>query len=293
MGQLTGGKSGNEPGFSMLCDFCHLIGGTEQLMFFLIAALTLFLLYKAFMRFSPDPILSIFIFLCMGQLYINCFNAVRQTLAIAFIVYGLRYVYSRQLWMYLLCVGFAISFHFTAVIGIPLYWILNRCWPKWVVLAAGAVLLASSGLIKSLVAGSSYAIYANFLQFSADVTFVQVLYALFSATVFILSDRLAKGWKYHTIFFNINSIAMIIFSMYFVFRGTPFMMIVTRINYYFIFSYAFFIPAIFKYDSNRVRSGLFTFMTVAVMSALFLRTTLIKGEEYNLLPFRFNFTLFG
>ena len=70
--------------------------------------------------------LSIIIFLSLPGLYFNTFNVVRQYFSVAIFLYSLKYIQSKQVLFYLLCIAIASMMHTSAIILIPLYFALNK-----------------------------------------------------------------------------------------------------------------------------------------------------------------------
>lgn len=281
-----------DPGFKAIIKLCDFAGGTSQLMMAIMALLTMTLIYKAYEWSSRDLILTLFVFTCVGQMYFNCFNAIRQAAAIAFFYFALRYVVDRNLPKFLICMLMAASLHTTAVLLIPLYWLINRKWNRIIVVVASAGLLLSGRLIIAMIANSGYSPYLTFAKFTSESSAITYLYVALSTFIFIFSDRLMAEFRYRNIFLNFNSLAMMCFFCFILFSGTPLTMVVTRINYYFMFAYAVTLPAIIEnIDGKAIRTGAYTLL-IAVASFMFINAAIIHGQEYSMLPFRFNFDLF-
>lgn len=282
----------SEPGFKAVALGCLKIGGTAQLMFAVLALATISLLYLAYKWASRDLMLSLFVFACMGQLYMNCFNAVRQTMAIAFFYFALRYIFDKKFWHYTLCILLAASFHSTALMLFPLYWLLNRHWKKIIVFIVAGLLLASGSLIVTLIKNSGYSPYLYFAKFTEDSSVIQYLYLAMSAFIFLFSNRLMRDHPYRTIFLNLNSLVMICYICFLLFSGTPLTMVMVRMNYYFMFGYAVSLPAIIHgFDGRALRVGGYSLL-IAALCFLFINAAIINGANNNTLPFTFNFTLF-
>lgn len=283
-----------EVGFWALCRFCELIGGTPQLMFALLSAGTLCLFYRGFRYFSNDLVLTIFIFMCIGQMYLNCFNAMRQTVAIALFLNAMTFIPQRKIWMYMLCVALGTCFHNTAIILAPLYWLLPLRINKIMVIAAAGVLAVSSTAIVQLIlnSASGYESYLFAGRFITDTTAANYLYLAMSVGIFAFAKWLMPDNPHRNIYQNLNTLSMFCFVLYFVFSGTPVMIVITRLSYYFMIGYALSLPAIIRSIDGRAIQLSSTAILVGVLIFLFVRSTIVKGEEYNLLPFDFNFQLF-
>lgn len=281
-----------EIGFRTVCKLCSELDGTAQLMFAVMSAATLILTYQGLKYFSKDISLSLFVFMGIGQLYLNTFNAVRQALAIALFIFAMRYVAQRKLLKYLLMMALATTFHASAIILVPLYWILRRRWSKISVIIAGAVLALSGRVIINMILNSSYSVYLMQQQFTTEMSSANVMYFAMSVIIFICSDSLMKGYRYRDIFSNLNILAMFCFMLYYVFSNTPVMMVVTRISYYFMIAYPVILAMTVRYIDDKLIKSALTFGIVAMISFMFYRSSIINGDAYNLLPYTFNFNLF-
>lgn len=280
-----------EAGFRAICWIVNAIGGTPQMMFAICALITMTFLYKSFRYFSTDLVMSLFIFMCVGQMYLNTFNAMRQSMATAVIFYAFIYIVRKRMWVYMALIVLASSFHMTALLFIPLYWVLNRGWKKIPMLIICGVAVMSSGFLIELILSSGYASYALGYQYIAQATFINALYLALSVLIFLFSKRMAPQWRYRTIFLNLNTIAMMCFAMNFVFTGSPVMTVIMRISYYFMFGYALLWPAIIRgLDGNLLKSNV-TLALIGMLGFLFVRSSIVMGKEYNLMPFTFNFLL--
>lgn len=281
-----------ETGFIFLCKACSFIGGTSQLMFLTMSILTIVLLYQTYKKYSPDLVFTLVIFICFGQMYLNTFNAVRQCLAISLFAYSIDYLEHKQFIRYSVSIILATLFHSSAILLFPLYWILDKKWNKNIVIGIliGAILL--SGIIVKIINSSSYAIYLRFNKFAEEVGVINYIYLAISLAIFVFGDKIMEQYKDRYIFLNINSILLVLFVLYIKFSGTPMVMVVGRFVYYFIFFYAIIFARMVFDIKNHVSRFNVKICVYAILILMFLRTTLLHGTEYHLLPYHFNFQLF-
>ena len=75
-------------------------------------------------RYSPSPVQSILYY--FGLIYYTMmFNTLKQSVAMAFILFAFNAIINRKLIRFLLMVWFASLFHFPALVFLPAYWIAN------------------------------------------------------------------------------------------------------------------------------------------------------------------------
>ena len=91
---------------------------------FFAALVTIFLYIRTISKYSSVFPLSILLYFFL--VWHGCFNGVRQYLAAAILFSGHRYLFEQQFYKWFLVVLFASMFHTTAIIMLPLYWIVDR-----------------------------------------------------------------------------------------------------------------------------------------------------------------------
>lgn len=103
-----------EVGFRNLIRLIILIGGSHQMMFFVTSVVTCMCYYIFIRDNSDDFCMSTILFMCLGPFYLSTFNIMRQTLAVAIVLCGLKYCYidRKKYWFYVII---ATTFHITAV----------------------------------------------------------------------------------------------------------------------------------------------------------------------------------
>src|SRR5699024_1613688 len=61
----------------------------------------------------------------LATLYNQSFNIIRQSLAIAIVMLTIKLINDRKPFKYTMVVLLAASFHYTALIFLPIYWLVN------------------------------------------------------------------------------------------------------------------------------------------------------------------------
>ena len=99
-------------------------GGNYQTFIIIWSAITMICFMHFIRRYSTSPLQSILYF--FGLLfYLLMFNALKQAMAMAFILLAFDGIVERKLWKFLLWVVIASVFHYPALIFLPAYWIAN------------------------------------------------------------------------------------------------------------------------------------------------------------------------
>ena len=91
------------------------------------SALIIALLYRWLRRESPNAMLSIWLYLTLG-VYQTEMNVARNAIAILLSYTAFHWIKERKFAPYFLQILMAVSFHKSAVVFLPLYWLVNRRW---------------------------------------------------------------------------------------------------------------------------------------------------------------------
>ena len=112
-------------GFVYLTKLLYIITDGNYQMYVTIIMLFVSFSYMRFIkRYSPSPIQSVLYFL--GLLYFSFhFNALKQSVAMVFVLYSFDAVIDRKLLRFLILMACASVFHYPALVFLPAYWIGN------------------------------------------------------------------------------------------------------------------------------------------------------------------------
>ena len=102
----------------------HLLGDDFQVFLIFIAVVTHIVLAYVIYRYSPAPWMSFLVWHCMG-LYIFGFSAIKQALAMAFVMLAFVAATERKLLGFLVAMALAGSVHMPALIFLPAYWMMG------------------------------------------------------------------------------------------------------------------------------------------------------------------------
>lgn len=114
-----------EIGFVLLNSFLKMITDDIQLMFLLIALFTNILLFSSLKIYSKHIFISLMIY--FSTLYfVMDMDVIRQCISATIFFYSLIYIANRNIYKFSLAIIIAGSFHQTALLLFPLYYILNK-----------------------------------------------------------------------------------------------------------------------------------------------------------------------
>lgn len=148
-----------EPGFTWLChiDSKYL---NYTLHLGVMAFLCIIPVSKRIWQISPLPIFSLLIWYSVS--FAHMFP-VRQTIAISLFVFSWKFIQERKLVPFICIIAIAMSFHATAIITLPVYFIWNRHFPAKIFVITIAIIF-----IVSILSGQ---IFSNLLYGVGGILF--------------------------------------------------------------------------------------------------------------------------
>ena len=165
-----------------------------QTMFYVVAfILTVgIMLYIYF--YSERPYLSVFFFLTFG-LFFNSMNFMRQMIAAVIMLYALQYIKKKQFFRFLVLAVFASTFHLSALLLIPFYFIVMIPM-NWVTLGVYGVITALCYFFSfDLMEFATKFFYTNYkgLEHNIEVmNGMNPMYCLAFAVLFLISFLVRK-----------------------------------------------------------------------------------------------------
>ncbi len=115
----------NEPVLGIIAYISAVIYDDYATMFFNVALFTIALNVRTISKYSSNFFVGIMLYIFIGAWH-NSFNGIRQYMAAAVIFAGHRYILEKKFWKYLLVILLASCCHITALVMLPLYFVVNR-----------------------------------------------------------------------------------------------------------------------------------------------------------------------
>ncbi len=116
-------------GFLLLNKIIIWFDGSAQWFFVLTSFIINFFVSKSIFKQSKNKMLSFFIYIC-GTFFFFSLNGIRQAIAMSFFYYSFRYVKEKKLYKYIICNLCGFLFHNSAILFLPLYFILSKNFSK-------------------------------------------------------------------------------------------------------------------------------------------------------------------
>jgi transmembrane protein EpsG len=167
-------------GFGILQMFLKYFTNDPQVMIFITAFITNLLIILVLLKYSRMIEISMFVYITSG-FFITSMNGIRQCLATALIFAGTKFLIEGNWKKYFALVLFAATFHQTALLLLPIYFIVRRpAWSKATFLLIIMSVLIVLGfnqfseLLFSAIQDTQYGGYKDFAEGGANVIRVAV-----------------------------------------------------------------------------------------------------------------------
>lgn len=273
-----------EPGYNYINKVVLIYGGSVVWVFLFMAAASTYFIFLSLndkkVVYYPTALLC----------YTLCFpflaNGVRQGLAVSIFFYSYKFIEQRKLFLYLISIIGASLFHLSALILLPLYFILNKSLNKttYIVLFLLSLVLIPisfhSVISPYLYFLGKYKLFLESEMFTtgAGLNFGAIFSFIYLIILFILSIH-SKIYQKETVLFNLFFI-FIIFKCMQVNSS-----IIGRISIYFEWFTFILLPIVIKdLKVSSIIKNLIIVFYVVVFLLLILNS---YSPKYDLVPYRF------
>lgn len=271
---------GWEPGFVVYSALCKLIIPNYFAWNVISTLIDLFLLYKVLERYSNNHLLSLMVFFVIGATALE-FNVLRNAKAIFLFLYALRYIEERKMWKYFAIIGIACLFHISSIVYFPLYFVLHRRWPKWLLcgiyIGGALIMFLHIGIVSDIVSlfpfgeGSRLEHLTGHLENSSAYSslFGNIERLTTMLIVILLYNRLSVIANNNYIFLNMYVLLYAVFTL-----CSESHTMVQRFQYMFIASFWVLYPLLIEYGKRYKSQIVYLFIT----ALMFMKLTLIASD---------------
>lgn len=182
-------KSQKDIGFGILQMILKKYSNDPQILIFTTGIITNVLIFMVLYKYSRMLELSIYVYIT-GGLYLVTMNGIRQCLAAAIVFTATKYLIEGNWKKYILVALFASVFHASALVLIPIYFLVrNKAWSKttFILLALALVIVFGfnqfSSVLFSAIQNTQYGGYqnvneqgANFLRVAVEAVPLLIAY---------------------------------------------------------------------------------------------------------------------
>lgn len=178
--------------------------------FAIMAVLFYLPVYARIFENSPYPPLSIFLIVGMCYCFVF-FNAMRQMVGCAILLYSVRFIKERRFLPFLLCTALATGFHQSCVLFIAMYWIGRiRIRPRTALLIVIAMLAAASALALLLNWVVSKTKYADYLLSAFDTGETAYVMLAINAILLIFMSIGYRNEREYQLYYNLQLAALLV-----------------------------------------------------------------------------------
>lgn len=200
-------------GFSIFQMYLQKISSDPQILVLSTAIIINCLIGLVLYRYSRMFELSVYIFITSGM-YTVTMNGIRESLAASISFIALKYVIKGDFRKYLLIILIAATFHRSALVLIPIYFIVRReAWTKitLLILTLAVVIVLGynmfSNILFSALSDTHYEVYKNFKEGGANI-FRTAVSAVPVFIAFIGRHKLRELWPKSDVIVNFSIISL-------------------------------------------------------------------------------------
>lgn len=233
-------------------------------------------------RNCTNVILGLLVFNCLGE-FNFIVQGLRQGIAMCICLWALEKCKKRQFWRFLLLIVVAMSFHASAVVFFPMYFIGRFKFNlKYVVLFIAGCIVAIFSLqqlftVVNFLINDSYEIGRGIDDGSGSITIFIHLSIVLTGILFYDKNNELPQNKNYALFFYMTCIALISFTMRNVVSG-----IAERISFYFAFGEMILIPgAVSCLHDEKVKILLTIIIVLLCMGVAFHKASYTILIPYN------------
>lgn len=274
-----------EPGWAALNWITAKIFNDPKVIFAISSFIFLFCAYKMIAYYVDRISVGMSIFILLILCYLPSFNAVRQYVAIGILMLSFKYIENKRLIKFFILVFIATIFHYTALVFIPIYFILYKkiSKTKIAVIIGGAftIILGYNFIISTIISISpAFEKYERYL-YTGNGQFNMIMF-LFQAIIvsFIL---LAYNPLKNSNYFMYNLVYVFFISIVVSFLGNM-VLFVGRISYYFEISLIILIPYICK-NIVRAKDKPIIYTIIIILFILYWYITFIYSGNHQCVPY--------
>ena len=271
-----------EISFVYLFKFSQFIGLTEQFVFFVLALIISFGFISYFKYFcDKSGFLAIYLFFTVSIFYFASFNLVRQFTAVAIFLFSVRYIIERRMFKYILMILFSSSFHISALLMLPLYFVMNKNYNLKFYSLMFVIFLFSFQLIYMVGMKTPYFIYLERESVSSINKSSVMVFVTLSVFLFVFLCYQPKNNK--SILINNMLFMSILMGVGLLFSSLP-PMIFSRFNYF--FSPALIISIVYFVNMFSFSKKIIMYSLILMFGFLYLFYTVeFNGIKHNIVPY--------
>lgn len=277
-----------EPGWIILNYIVKYIFDDVAYVFIVAALFTWLFSFKAIYDNKEHISIGIAVIILLCTMYNMSFNIVRQVLAVSIIMLSIKPMLNKRFWKHILTVLIASTFHFTALLFLPAYWVINSKTGNRGLIKRIIIPLLFIGLVvffKPLFdILTNIGIFSSYSNYDLDSGAFSRSTFLFKLPIILLILINAKKLKLRdnpmhklNILFYIGVILLLLSSY------SPYL---DRLSYFFDITQVFIVSAIIKAQTDKYEKFLYTYGIIIYYLFWFTYFYLIQGNA-GTVPYQF------
>lgn len=277
-----------EVAFKKIIETFNMFDFPASVFFFFFSFLTIIIIYISIKKRTKYPAETLFLFITMG-FYALQFNIIRQMLAVAIVLYSIKYIQEKKIIKYILCILVAYLCHSTAIIMIPFYFISNIKFTKMQMIFLLLIMFGLSFMYEPLLnfvtthseLYSVYSITNNYTYIKGGIgTYTILFFNLLVMHITIKNKDSLIEYESN----NLQYINLALFSFFFYFLSLS-NSVMVRPAYYLFICMIYILP-----DLYRVHKNMFKSKNSLLIYVFFILYYIINLISFNtMLPYKWIF----
>ncbi|MDY5845401.1 MAG: EpsG family protein [Bariatricus sp.] len=247
---ISGGDQQVDIAYKVICLFVNRMGLDFQWVYYILCFISYSILTVCIYKYSKNYMISYVMFFFDGYFALLGLNQIRQFVAVVLVLWSYQYLESKESLKYFTVIGIACTFHFTAIIMVPCYFILNRKWNLSFFTIVALIMLPFNFIFNKVLVW----LFATFLprylntnfatrEFKLDVPYLMMILITFLISI-VFENR---DIKYLSIFKNCMYLSVIIALF------GSWLPDYKRFIYYFFISSIVYVPTLLEKGKNMIK----------------------------------------
>lgn len=271
-----------ERGFSILVWIIGVISKEPQVVIFFISVFNVGMVIYCLKKYSKSFTLSVYLYITM-MVYFSAFNGMRQWIASIILFWAIKYIWNDNFIKYFICVILASTIHISALIMIPVYFIVKeRPFGRKIFIIIILLIVVSMRLdsildkFENITSGTRYESYTTINNEDDGVNIFRVLVAFIPIIMSFMYYMNYKNDKKMNILINFAMMNFLVLCL------------ATKSTYISRFSMYFEIYNLLLYPKfiNGLKKGQRSLFCTLVVICFFAYMCMLLPVDSNLLPYK-------
>ena len=267
-----------EIGFKILTKIITMVTLNQQNNLFIISFIATTSIGVVAYKYSKMPFLTILLYLSFGFYNFN-FSGLRQAMAFGVVMFSYKYIQEKKLLKYIITMLLAISFHTSAIVFLPAYFLKNINLTKQRVLLIALIDVIVFIFKKQIFNIISLFIYDNYTIVETNsYTWMLMCLSIVAICLLFYNATVRKNENAKSLYiYVIIGASLMLFA--------PIANNILRIANYYLMFMILLIPEVMETMKNDKNKYLINFLVVAIAILIYL--DLLNGDAFNIVPYKF------